>query len=134
MAAVDVADIAAPFPADFVAEAERFVGTPYLWGGRTSLGLDCSGFVQLALALTGRQAPRDADLQAAMLGTLVEGGIEAGLVRGDLCYWPGHALIVRDADTVLHCSGFHMRVVIEERTIAFPRVIAAHGPPVVRRP
>ena len=134
VAAVDVADIAAPLPSDFVAEAERFVGTPYLWGGRTSLGLDCSGFVQLALALTGRPAPRDADLQAAMLGTLVEGGIEAGLVRGDLCYWPGHALIVRDADTVLHCSGFHMRVVIEERTIAFPRVIAAHGPPVVRRP
>ena len=55
MPAVDVAEMDAPLPTDFVAEAERFVGTPYLWGGRTSLGLDCSGFVQLALALTGRR-------------------------------------------------------------------------------
>jgi hypothetical protein len=131
--AVDVAPIDTPLPTDFVAEADRFVGTPYLWGGRTSLGLDCSAFVQLALALTGRRAPRDADLQAAMLGEPVEGGIESGLVRGDLCYWPGHALIVRDADTVIHCSGFHMRVVIEARSTAFSRIIAAHGPPTVRR-
>ena len=132
--AVDVAEIGEPLPEDFVAEAERLVGTPYLWGGRTALGLDCSGFVQLALALTGRPAPRDANLQAEMLGEPVEGGIESGLVRGDLCYWPGHALIVRDADTVIHCSGFHMRVVIEPRAVAFPRIIAAHGPPTVRRP
>ena len=68
-----------------------------------------------------------------MLGEPVDGGIEAGLVRGDLCYWPGHALIVRDADSVIHCSGFHMRVVIEERSVAFARIIAAHGPPRVRR-
>lgn len=131
--AVDVEEIDAPLPADFVAEAERFVGTPYLWGGRSGLGLDCSGFVQAALTLTGRKAPRDADQQAAMLGEAVEGGTEAGLVRGDLCYWPGHALIVRDADTVIHCSGFHMRVVIEPRDVAFPRIVAAHGRPVVRR-
>jgi hypothetical protein len=131
--AVDVAGMGEPLPDDFVAEAERFVGTPYLWGGRTGLGLDCSGFVQLALALTGRPAPRDADLQAAMLGEPVEGGSEADLVRGDLCYWPGHALIVRDEDTVIHCSGFHMRVVTEERSVAFPRILAAHGPPKVRR-
>ena len=131
--AVDVAPLDAPLPSDFVAEAERFVGTPYLWGGRTSLGLDCSGLVQQALALTGRPAPRDADLQAAMLGAPVEGESEADLVRGDLCYWPGHALIVRDADTVIHCSGVHMRVVIEERAIAFARIIAVYGQPRVRR-
>lgn len=131
--AVDVAPLDTPWPADFVAEAERLVGTPYLWGGRTSLGLDCSGFVQLALALAGCRAPRDADLQAAMLGAAVEGGLDAGLVRGDLCYWPGHALIVRDADTVIHCSGFHMRVVIEERAVAFARIVALHGAPIVRR-
>ncbi len=131
--AVDVEAIDAPLPSDFVAEAERFVGTPYLWGGRSGLGLDCSGLVQLALALTGRWAPRDADQQAAALGEGVAGGVEAGLVRGDLCYWPGHALIVRDEDTVIHCSGFHMRVVIEPRATAFPRIVAAHGQPVVRR-
>jgi hypothetical protein len=131
--AVDVVEIAAPLPDDFVAEADRFVGTPYLWGGRTSLGLDCSGLVQLALGLTGRRAPRDADLQAASLGMPLEGVPEAELVRGDLCYWPGHALIVRDADTAIHCSGFHMRVVIEERTAAFARLVAIHGRPVVRR-
>jgi len=131
---VDVVEIGAPMPTDFVAEADRFVGTPYLWGGRTSLGLDCSGFVQLALALSGRHAPRDADLQAAMLGTALEGGVEAGLARGDLCYWPGHALIVRDADTVIHCSGFHMQVVIEARAVALQRIVALHGSPLVRRP
>ena len=73
--ASDVEPHDAPAASDFVAVAERFVGTPYLWGGRTSLGLDCSALVQLSLMAAGKGAPRDTDLQEAMLGTAVEGGV-----------------------------------------------------------
>ena len=79
--------------ADYVAVAERFVGTPYHWGGRESLGLDCSGLVQQALYASGRACPRDSDQQAAM-GEPVE-----ALRRGDLVFWRGHVAIMTSADT-----------------------------------
>jgi hypothetical protein len=131
---VDVEPIDTPLPTDFVEMAERFVNTPYLWGGRTSLGVDCSGFVQLSLALTGRSAPRDTDLQAKMLGRPVDGGVDGQLERGDIAIWPGHALIVRDRDSVIHSSGQHMRVLIEPMRDALARLRAAVGAPIgVRR-
>ena len=127
--------VAAPLPEDHVSVAERFVETPYLWGGRTSLGADCSGFVQLVLGLTGRKALRDTDLLAAHLGDPVDGGLEGDLRRGDVVIWKGHALIIRDAGTVIHSSGQHMRVVIEPSSEAFRRLLAAVGQPLaVRRP
>src|SRR6185312_9843813 len=72
---------------DFVAVAERFTGTPYLWGGKTSLGLDCSGLVQISLQAAGKSCPRDSDMQELSLG---KQSSVASLRRGDLVFWKGH--------------------------------------------
>lgn len=98
---------------DYVGVAERFRGTPYLWGGKTSLGLDCSGLVQLALAAAGIAAPRDSDLQAALGAPVAPGPGLAGLARGDLVFWKGHVGIMRDETRLLHANGHHMLTVSE---------------------
>ncbi|MGN6490187.1 MAG: C40 family peptidase [Devosia sp.] len=109
--------------ADFVAVAERFVGTPYLWGGRESLGLDCSGLVQQALYAAGRPCPRDSDQQAAM-GAPIEAG---ALRRGDLVFWRGHvALLASDTD-IVHANAYHMAVVVEPLAEAVARTASRGG-------
>jgi cell wall-associated NlpC family hydrolase len=110
--------------ADFVAVAERFVGTPYLWGGKTSLGLDCSALVQVALTACGVACPRDSDMQERAIGMAVEGGV-SGYRRGDLVFWRGHVAIVRDRTTLLHANAFHMAVAIEDIATAITRIAAA---------
>lgn len=104
---------------DFVAVAERFVGTPYLWGGRSRAGLDCSGLVQVSLQATGKSAPRDTDMQQMSLGREVS---LDGLQRGDLVFWRGHVGIMTDAATLLHANAFHMRVVAEPVAEAIARI------------
>ena len=132
--AVHLAPLTAPPEADFVAVAERFVGTPYLWGGRSGAGLDCSGLIQLSLMFAGHAAPRDTDMQRDAIGNLVPGGVEATLRRGDLVYWRGHAGILVDGERLLHASGYHMAVVIEPIAAAVRRIAATAGPPLcVRR-
>jgi cell wall-associated NlpC family hydrolase len=126
--AVHAVPVDAPPENDFVAVAERFVGAAYLWGGRTSLGLDCSGLVQLSLMAAGRNAPRDTDLQESMLGTPVEGGAAAPLRRGDLVFWKGHVGIMIDGEYLLHASGSAMAVVIEPLAEAAERIGRASGP------
>lgn len=96
---------------DFVSVAEAFLGTPYLWGGRTSVGLDCSGLVQLALEAAGWPAPRDADMQEAELGRPLRKG--EPLRRGDLVFWEGHVGIMTNGKDVLHANAFHMAVECE---------------------
>src|SRR5207245_5378075 len=91
---------------DFVAVAERFLGAPYLWGGKTSLGLDCSGLLQVALAASGVPCPRDSHMQEAALGAALAGGL-GDLRRGDLVFWKGHVAIARDAATLIHANAFH---------------------------
>jgi cell wall-associated NlpC family hydrolase len=99
---------------DFVAVAERFLEVPYLWGGRTSQGIDCSGLVQTALAEAGRTAPRDSDMMEASLGAPVTfDETLGGLRRGDLVFWKGHVAIMRDEKALLHANGWHMKVVSE---------------------
>lgn len=109
--------------ADFVAIAERFLGTPYLWGGKTSLGLDCSGLVQVALTACGIACPRDSDMQENALGDLVAPNDNfSNLQRGDLVFWKGHVAIARDATMLLHASATHMSVVIEPVAEAIARI------------
>jgi cell wall-associated NlpC family hydrolase len=108
------------FARDFVEVAEAFIGTPYLWGGRTSVGLDCSGLVQLALEAAGRSAPRDADLQEAELGRPLRKGER--LRRGDLVFWEGHVGIMTSGMDLLHANAFHMAVEREPFTKAKRRI------------
>ena len=103
---------------DFVQVAERFIGVPYLWGGRESLGLDCSALVQTALSMCGHACPRDSDMQEAVLGAPVSGN----LARGDLVFWKGHVGILQDADTLLHANATHMCVVSEPFAPATMRI------------
>lgn len=121
--------------ADPVAVGERFAGTPYFWGGRTSLGIDCSGLVQISLAAAGIAAPRDSDMQER-LGTSVpvEDVLAGRLRRGDLVFWKGHVGFAAAADVFLHADASSMRVVAEPLAAAVER-IAASGLPVrsVRR-
>jgi cell wall-associated NlpC family hydrolase len=117
---------------DYVAVAEGYLGAPYQWGGRESLGLDCSGLVQQALAACGKAVPRDTDLQLAFFAPIAE----ADRRRGDLVFWRGHVAVLLDADTILHANAHHMAVAVEPLAEAIARVEAAGGGPVTgwRRP
>lgn len=115
------------FQSDFVAVAERFLGTPYLWGGRTSFGIDCSGLVQTALETCGTEAPRDSDMQEAALGETLTTSNRNALQRGDLMFWRGHVAIVRDRATIVHANAYHMEVAIEAIEDACARIEKASG-------
>ena len=122
-----VAPLAEP-AADPVAVAERLVGTPYLWGGRSGDGIDCSGLVQLALAFAGIAAPRDSDQQRA-LGRAI--GADEPPARGDLLFWPGHVGLLADATTLLHANAHWMAVTREPLADVIAR--AAPGAGIVAR-
>jgi cell wall-associated NlpC family hydrolase len=107
---------------DFVAIAEQFLGAPYLWGGKTSLGLDCSGLVQVSLQAAGIPSPRDSDMQEMALGKLSS---LASLRRGDLIFWKGHVAIARDSENLIHANAHHMMVAIEPAAEAIARIKAA---------
>ena len=109
------------FETDYVAVAERFLGAPYQWGGRESLGLDCSGLIQQALYACGRACPRDTDLQRGFFPEIAEGDRR----RGDLVFWKGHVAILLDPDTILHANAHHMAVAIEPLAEAIARIEAA---------
>ncbi|MEO0819196.1 MAG: NlpC/P60 family protein [Pseudomonadota bacterium] len=108
---------------DWVAEAAGYLGAPYLWGGRSADGLDCSALVQLSLAAAGHAAPRDSDMQEAALGRALPP--EADLLRGDLVFWRGHVGVMEDAETLLHANAFHMSVAREPLKAAQIRILEA---------
>ena len=110
---------------DFVATAECFLGIPYYWGGKTSLGLDCSGLVQVALDSAGIAVPRDTDMQEKALGLPVERG---DVQRGDLVFWKGHVGVMTDRQTLLHANAFHMEVFAESLDQAIARIEQSAGP------
>ena len=111
--------VEAPAGGDYVALAARFLETPYLWGGRSGFGIDCSALVQLSMMMAGRTVPRDSDIQAAGLGTPVERG---ELRRGDLVFWKGHVAIMEDESTILHANGHTMSVAREGLDAAIERI------------
>ena len=108
---------------DWAEVAERFLGVPYLWGGKTSLGIDCSGLVQVACRACGIAAPRDTDMQEASLGRALplDGGMPP-LERGDFLFWRGHVGIMRDAATLIHANVYHMAVRVEPLEAAVARI------------
>jgi cell wall-associated NlpC family hydrolase len=110
---------------DFVAVAEQHVGTPYLWGGKSSLGIDCSGLVQIALNAAGTGCPRDSDMQQNGLGRALDPAQAGNLERGDLIFWKGHVAIARDAVTLVHANAHHMATVIENTRDAIARIQAS---------
>jgi cell wall-associated NlpC family hydrolase len=107
---------------DFIAVAERFLGVPYLWGGKTALGLDCSGLVQVALTACGTSCPRDSDMQEESLGAAAD---VSDVRRGDLIFWKGHVAIARDRSSLLHANAFHMAVAVEPIGDAIARIRSA---------
>ncbi|MBT5110794.1 MAG: C40 family peptidase [Rhodospirillaceae bacterium] len=120
---------------DHAAVALQFLGVPYLWGGKTSLGLDCSGLVQVALDRCGVCAPRDTDIQACELGASlgsasIEGAISgdfSDLRRGDLVFWPGHVGVYADSDTFVHANATDMAVATAPLQTVSSGVLAATG-------
>jgi cell wall-associated NlpC family hydrolase len=121
---------------DYVSVAEDFLGMPYLWGGRTSEGIDCSGLVQTALSAAGVASPRDSDMMEKALGKAIAiDDPNASLARGDLVFWKGHVGITRDPATLLHANGWHMKTVSEPLREARDRIAANGGGPItsVRR-
>lgn len=122
--------------ADYVSVAETFLGTPYLWGGASGFGIDCSGLVQLSMRMAGRDVLRDTDMQVSSLGELLEIGPDySGLKRGDLVFWKGHVAIMTDGEMMIHANGHTMTVAREGLKDAIARIGYLYGGPTAfRRP
>jgi cell wall-associated NlpC family hydrolase len=112
---------------DFVTLAENLNGTPYLWGGRSDVGIDCSALVQLSMQAMGLTCPRDTDMQEREVGEKLPDNEIKQLERGDLIFWRGHVGIAQSASHVVHSSGHQMQVVSETIASAVERIAATHG-------
>jgi cell wall-associated NlpC family hydrolase len=122
--------------ADYVAVAESFLGTPYLWGGASAFGIDCSGLVQLSMRMAGRNVLRDSDMQATGLGEPIDPGPDfSELRRGDLVFWKGHVAVMTDPEAMIHANGHTMLVSREGLKDAIARIGYLYGGPTgFRRP
>jgi cell wall-associated NlpC family hydrolase len=121
--------------ADYVSVAERYIGSPYFWGGKTSLGIDCSGLVQVAMTAAGHFCPRDSYMQQAEVGLPRDVSDIDSLQRGDLVFWKGHVGIMRDSQRLLHANAHFMEVCVEPLAAVIVRM-AALGSTIaaIRRP
>ena len=112
------------FAPDYVELARRFIGIPYLWGAKESLGIDCSGLMQVVLMQAGYACPRDSDMQMVSVGEQVSGTPQ----RGDLIFWKGHVGLITDPNSLLHANAHFMAVVEERLDLAIERISQTDGP------
>ena len=110
---------------DWVSVAERFTGVPYLWGGKTAAGLDCSGLIQTALEAGGIPSLRDTDMMETALGAAI--GLDSELKRGDLIFWKGHVGAMLDRERLIHANGFSMEVSVEPLALVRARTLSSEG-------
>lgn len=115
---------------DPVAVAQTFLGTPYLWGGNSRAGFDCSGLVQAALLACGKACPADSDQQQSLGKPIAD---KALLKRGDLLFWKGHVAMAMNVDFMIHATGAFMAVVVENTKSAIARIKTQGGGPVIAR-
>jgi cell wall-associated NlpC family hydrolase len=113
---------------DFVRVAERLIGAPYLWGGKTTNGLDCSALVQLSLNAAGLSCPRDSDMQEAEVGEPLPKADLAAVQRGDLIFWKGHVAVATSPDFLIHANAYHMETAVEPIRRAVDRISDQGGP------
>ncbi|BBL52935.1 peptidase P60 [Bartonella quintana] len=116
---------------DYVTVAETFIGTPYLWGGVSGFGIDCSGLVQLSMMMTGKMVLRDTGMQQKTIGRALTDSDK--LQRGDLIFWEGHVAIMIDHENIIHANGYSMNVMIEPLEEAITRIAKKHKYPVEKR-
>jgi len=126
-----LAPLGTAFTGDMATLAERFIGTPYLWGGRTFMGLDCSGLVQLVMAAAGKRVHRDSDLQRESLGRPLADGEAPS--RGDLAFFPGHVGIMLDETRMIHANANSMSVSVEPISLVIDRLKAEGKDPAFLR-
>lgn len=117
---------------DPVTVAEKLLHSPYLWGGDTGFGIDCSGLVSLSNMLCGNAVLRDSDMQAASIGTEIETDF-TDLQRGDLVFWKGHVGMMADQENLLHANGHSMSVAVENLSNAIERIGYLYGQPTLAR-